>query len=370
MARISRRRFLRSAGAAGAGSAAAAVAAPAIAQSAPEIRWRMTTSWPKSLDTLYGAAEHFAKYVADATDNKFRIQPFPDGEIAPGLEATQAVAAGTADLCHTAPYYMWGRDPTFALCCASPFGLNGRMQNAWWREGGGDQLINAFYAKYGIYGLLAGNTMSQMGGWFRREINTPDDLRGLKMRIAGFAATVVSRIGITPHQIAGRDIYQALEKGVVDAAEWAGPYDDEKLGLNRVAKYYYYPGWWEGGTMIHVQINKEKWDSLPKTYQTILRASAAEAHNFTVGRYDAQNPQALKRLIATGIELRPYSEAILDACHRAANEAYAEVSGKNEDFKTIWDSIKAFRLDQYLWVQVADATYDNYMITQHRKRTL
>jgi TRAP-type mannitol/chloroaromatic compound transport system substrate-binding protein len=244
------------------------------------------------------------------------------------------------------------------------------MQNAWWREGGGEQLVNAFYAKHGLYGLLAGNTMTQMGGWFRREINTPDDLKGLKMRIAGFALPVVSRLGIQAQQFAGRDIFQALEKGTVDAAEWVGPHDDEKLGLHRVAKFYYYPGWWEGGTMIHLQVAKAKWDSLPKTYQTIMRAAAAEAHNFTIGRYDALNPQALKRLIAAGTELRPYSEAILDACQRAANDTYAEFTGKNEDFKTIWNSIKAFRLDQYLWLQVADATYDNYMVTQHRKRTL
>jgi TRAP-type mannitol/chloroaromatic compound transport system substrate-binding protein len=370
MARITRRRFIRSATAAGAGSAAAALAAPAIAQTSPEIRWRLATSWPKSLDALYGGAELFARYVAQATDNRFRIQTFADGEIVPGLQVTEAVSNGSVELCHTAPYYMWGKDPTFALCCAVPFGLNGRMQNAWWREGGGEQLVNAFYAKHNIYGLLAGNAMSQMGGWFRREINTPDDLKGLKMRIAGFAGAVIGRVGVVSQQLPGSEIYQALEKGTVDAAEWAGPYDDEKLGLQRVAKYYYYPGWWEGGTMIHLHINKEKWESLPRPYQAILRAAAAEAHNYTVGRYDAQNPQALKRLIAGGTQLRPFSEAILDVCFRAANEAYADITARNEDFKTIWDSIKAFRLDQYLWLQVADATYDNYMVTQHRKRTL
>ena len=187
MARITRRRFLKSAGAAGAGTAAATLAAPAIAQSSPEIKWRLTASWPKSLDALYGAAEHFAKVVAEATDNKFQIQSFAAGEIVPGLQASDAVSSGTVELAHTAPYYLWGKDPTFALCCAVPFGLNARMQNAWWREGGGEALVNAFYAKHNIYGLLAGNTTAQMGGWFRKEINTPDDLKGLKMRIAGFA---------------------------------------------------------------------------------------------------------------------------------------------------------------------------------------
>ena len=370
MARVNRRSFLKAASAAGAGTAAAAVAAPAIAQSMPEVKWRLTASWPKSLDALYGAAEHFSKFVSDATDNKFQMQAFAAGEIVPGLQATDAVSNGTVEACHTAPYYMWGKDPTFALGCAVPFGLNGRMQNAWWREGNGEQLMNAFYAKHNIVGFLAGNTMAQMGGWFRKEINTPDDLKGVKMRIAGFAGAVMSKLGLVPQQLAGGDIYPALEKGTIDATEWVGPYDDEKLGFYKVAKYYYYPGWWEGGTMIHVHVNKAKWEGLPKYYQAVIKAAAAEAHNYTMGRYDTGNPQALKRLVAAGTQLRPFSEPILDACFKAANEVYADIGGKNEDFKKIWESIKAFRQDQYLWLQVADGTYDNYMMIQHRKKTL
>jgi len=369
MARITRRRLLKSAGAAGAGTMAA-ISAPAIAQNSPSISWRMATSWPKSLDTLYGGAERFAAYVAEATDDKFQIRCFPAGEIAPALQATEAVSAGTVELCHTAPYYSWGRDPTFALACAAPFGLNGRMQSAWWREGGGEQLINAFYDKHQIYGLLAGNTMAQMAGWFRREINSPDDLKGIRMRIGGLASAVMAKVGVTSHQLAGSEIFAALEKGTVDAAEWIGPYDDEKLGLHRVARYYYYPGWWEGGAMVHVQVNKAKWEQLPPNYQAILGVAATEAFSYMVARYDAQNPRALKRLVAAGTQLRPFSEAIMDVCFRAANEVYAEISGKNEDFKRIWESIKAFRLDQYLWLQVADSSYDNYMITQQRKHTL
>ena len=196
MASINRRRFLKAAGAAGAGAAAPAVAAPAIAQTSPEIQWRMPVSWPKALDTLYGGAEQFCKYVSEATDGKFQIRPMLGDERIPALEVTEAVANGTVEACHTAPYYMFAKDPTFAFGCAVPFGLNGRMQNAWWLEGGGEGLMNAFYAKYNIYGLLAGNTMAQMGGWFRKEINTIDDLKGVKMRIAGFAAAVISKLGV------------------------------------------------------------------------------------------------------------------------------------------------------------------------------
>jgi TRAP-type mannitol/chloroaromatic compound transport system substrate-binding protein len=371
MASIDRRRFLKTVGVASAGTATSALAAPAIAQSSPEIRWRMPTSWPKALDTLQGGADYFVKLVAEATDGKFQIRTIAGGDAQiPALEVTDAVSRGTVEACHTAPYYMYATDPTFAFGCAVPFGLNGRMQNSWWLDGGGEALMNAFYAKYNIYGLLAGNTMAQMGGWFRKEINTIDDLKGLKMRIGGFAAAVISKLGVTTQQLPGTDIYQALEKGTVDAAEWVGPHDDEKLGLQKVAKFYYYPGWWEGGAMVHVQINKEKWEALPKTYKAILRAAAAQAHNQMVGRYDALNPVALKKLLASGTQLRPFSESILDACFKAANEVYLDFSAKNEDFKKHWESIKAFRADQYLWLQLADHTYDNYMMIQQRKKTL
>ena len=379
MPRITRRTLLRRAGTAGAAgtvglsaAVSASLSAPAIAQSAPTLRWRMATSWPGSLDTLYGGAERFADFVADATNDKFQIECYPAGALqgVPSLQVTEAVSDGTVELCHTAPYYMAGRDPTFALACAVPFGLNGRMQSAWWREGGGEQLINRFYAKHNIFGLLAGNTMAQMGGWFRKEIQSADDLKGVKMRIGGFAGTVMARLGVIPQQLPGGEILAALEKGAIDAAEWVGPHDDEKLGLHKVAKYYYYPGWWEGGAMLHVQVSKTRWDELPPSYKAILGAAATEATAFIVGRYDAQNPLALKRLVAAGTQLRPFSEATMDVCYRAANAVYAEISGKNEDFKRIWDSIRAFRADQYLWLQVADSTYDSYMIVQQRKHTL
>jgi TRAP-type mannitol/chloroaromatic compound transport system substrate-binding protein len=369
MTSVDRRKFLRAAGAAGGAGLATTLAAPAIAQSAPQLKWRLTASWPKSLDTLYGGAERFAKSVAEATDNKFQIQCFAAGEIVPGLQATDAVSAGSVEMCHTAAYYLWGKDPTFALTCAVPFGLNARMQNAWWMDGG-EALVNAFYTKYNIVGLLAGNTGSQMGGWFRKELNTPDDLKGVKMRIAGFAGAVMGKVGVVPQQIAGGDIYPALEKGTIDAAEWVGPYDDEKLGFYKVAKFYYYPGWWEGGTMLHVHVNKDKWEDLPASYKAILRWAAADTNIYILGRYDALNPQALKRLVAGGTQLRPFSEAILDVCFKAANDVYAEIGGKNEDFKKLWESIKAFRADQYLWLQLADNTYDTYMMIQQRKKTL
>ena len=370
MTSLNRRKFIKSAGVGGVAAAATAVAAPAIAQSAPEIKWRMAASWPKSLDTLYGGAEQFNKYIAEATDNKFQIQLFAAGEIVPALQVTDAVINGTVEACHTAQYYMWGKDPTWALGCAVPFGLNGRQQTAWWTEGGGEAMLNAFHAKHNVVALLGGNTSAQMGGWFRKEINTVDDLKGLKFRVGGFAGAVMSKLGVVPQQIAGGDIYPSLEKGTIDGAEWVGPHDDEKLGFYKVAKYYYYPGWWEGGAMLTIQFNKAKWDSLPKSYQAIAKAAAAQANQYMIGRYDVMNPAALKRLVAAGTQLRPFSEAVLDACFKSANEVYADISAKNQDFKKIWESMKAFRGDSYLWMQVADNTYDTYMMIQQRKKTL
>ncbi len=267
---MKRRKFLA---ALGTGAAAVAIAKPAIAQSMPELKWRMTASWPKSLDTLFGACTTIAKYVSEATDGKFQIQTFAGGEIVPPLQALDAVQNGTVEMGHTAMYYYIGKDPTWALFCAFPFGLNSRQQNAWFYDGEGQKLIDEFGAKYNVKALLAGNTGTQMGGWFRKEINTVEDFKGLKFRIGGWAGKTMAKLGAVPQLIGGGDIYPALEKGVIDAAEWVGPYDDEKLGFYKVAKYYYYPGWWEGGTTNHLLINQGKWNELPKAYKAIVEAA-------------------------------------------------------------------------------------------------
>ncbi len=368
MTNLNRRKFMKTAAAGG--LASGAVAAPAIAQSAPEIKWRLTSSFPKSLDTIFGAAEVFSKSLAEMTDNKFQIQVFAAGEIVPGLQAADAVTNGQVEMAHTASYYYWGKDPSFAFGTAVPFGLNQRMQNAWMYDGGGIDMMNEFYAKHKIYGLPGGNTGAQMGGWYRKEINTPDDLKGLKMRIGGFAGAILAKLGGVPQQIAGGDIYPALEKGTLDAAEWVGPYDDEKLGFHKVAKHYYYPGWWEGSAMLHFFINQEKWNSLPKNYQAMVKAAAHRADHVMMAKYDMLNPAALKRLVGAGAVLKPFSEAVLDACFKTTNEICAEIAGKNEDFKKLYEAMKAVRGDQYLWFQVSEGTYDQYMMIQQRKKTL
>ncbi|MBB4380823.1 TRAP-type mannitol/chloroaromatic compound transport system substrate-binding protein [Bradyrhizobium sp. CIR48] len=360
---MKRRDFLK---VSAAGAAATAVASPAIAQSSPEVKWRLTSSFPKSLDTIYGGAEQLAKYVAEMTDNKFQIQVFAAGELVPGLQALDATSSGTVEMCHTVSYYYVGKDPTFAIFASVPFGLNARQQNSWLYQGGGNELANEFFKKSNVVGFPCGNTGTQMGGWFRKEIKTVADLSGLKMRIGGIAGQVLQKVGVVPQQLAGGDIYPALEKGTIDAAEWVGPYDDEKLGFAKVAKYYYYPGFWEGGPTVHAFTNLEKWNALPKNYQAILTNATANANAWMAARYDMQNPAALKRLVAGGTQLRPFTNEVLEACLKATNELWAEISAKNPDFKKSIDAMQAYRSDEYLWWQVAEYTYDSFMI---RSRT-
>jgi TRAP-type mannitol/chloroaromatic compound transport system substrate-binding protein len=360
---MKRREFLK---ATSLGVAATAIAKPAIAQSMPETKWRLTSSFPKSLDTIYGAAEIFAKAVAEATDNRFQVQVFAAGELVPGLQAADAVTNGTVEMCHTSSYYYVGKDPTFTFGTALPFGLNSRMIDAWMFSGGGIDLMNSFYKKYNIYAIPAGNTGAQMGGWFRKEIKEVSDLNGLKMRIGGFAGRVLAKVGVVAQQLAGGDIYPALEKGTIDAAEWVGPYDDEKLGFHKVAQYYYYPGWWEGGPMIHNFINIDKWNELSKTYQSVVYAASHVANTMMQAKYDAVNPAALKRLVSAGAQLRGFPQPVMEACLKGANELYAETGAGNADFKRIYEAVVAFRSDQYLWWQVAEYGFDTFMI---RSRT-
>jgi len=360
---MKRRQFLTTAAA---GVAVTAVAAPAIAQSMPEIKWRMPTSWPKSLDTIFGAAETMAKAVSEATDGKFQIQVFAAGEIVPGLAVVDAVQNGTVEIGHTASYYYFGKDPTFAFGTSVAFGPNARLNQGWWTQGGGAEVLNEFYKGYNQRAILAGNTGCQMGGWYRKEINTVDDLKGLKMRIGGFPGRVLQKMGGVPQQIAAGDIYPALEKGTIDAAEWVGPYDDEKLGFYKVAPHYYSPGWWEGGSMLMAMVNLDKWNALPKHYQAILEQAGAYANQVTMAKYDLVNPQALRRLIANGTKLHAFTPAVMDASYKAAMELHAEISKENAPFKKVNESMMAYTKNGYQWFQVAEYTYDNYMIRAMR----
>jgi len=363
---MKRRKFLRSAGVGSAAvTASAAIAAPAIAQSMPELSWRLTSSFPKSLDTLYGGAERFSRIMAEATDNKFKIRVFAAGEIVPPLQVLDAVQNGTVEMGHNASYYYSGKDPTFALGTVVPFGLNTRQMDAWLTSGGGEGLLNDFYKGYNVYGIACGNTCAQMGGWFRKEINTVDDLKGLKFRMGSvLAGQVMAKLGVVPQQIAGGDIYPSLERGTIDAAEWVGPYDDQKLGFAKIAPNYYYPGWWEGNATLHLFVGLDKWNTLPKSYQQIVRSACADVNGWMQAKYDAENPKALRELVAAGTKLLPFSQPIMEAAFKAANEIYAETSARNANFKKLYDSMMSFRKEEVLWFRVAENTFDNFMARQ------
>src|SRR6195256_4988686 len=316
---MKRREFIRSAGLGAAAGAAMLTVAEARAQQTsglPNLQWRLAASWPKSLDTIFGGADLVARRVGEITDGKFTIRAFAAGEIVPALQVLDAVQAGTVELGHTATYYYFGKDPAFALGTSVCFGMNTRQNNAWFYFGGGREAMEPLFKDYGCIAIPAGNTGCQMGGWYRKEIKTLADLKGLKMRIGGMAGLILAKMGVVPQQLGAPDIYPALEKGTIDAAEWVGPYDDEKLGFNKVAKFYYYPGFWEGGPMLNTLVNEKKWNELPKHYQAALHAACGEANAWMPAKYDAQNPPALRRLIASGSQLRPFSRAILEAAEK------------------------------------------------------
>jgi TRAP-type mannitol/chloroaromatic compound transport system substrate-binding protein len=355
---MNRRRALIGAAAA---AAPAALATPAIAQTAaPEVRWRLTSSFPRSLDVLFGTAENICRRVAQLTDNRFQIRAFPGGEIAPPLAALDAAQSGSVECAHTAPYYYIGKEPAFAFLTAIPFGLNTRQMTAWFRHGGGNQLAAEILRDYNIVGFTAGDTGAQMGGWFRNEIRSLQDIQGLKFRIAGFAGQVFQRLGAVPSQIAGADIYPSLERGVIDATEWVGPYDDEKLGFVRVARNYYAPGFWEPGARLHFLANQRAWDALPDLYKHAVELACAEADLDMTSRYDHLNPQALRRLIAAGAQLRFWPRDVMQAAWREAHALYEETSSRNERFKKFWESYRRYRDDQYQWFRVAENSFDNF----------
>ncbi|WP_096668473.1 TRAP transporter substrate-binding protein [Polaromonas sp. AET17H-212] len=358
---MDRRSLIKNAGIAG---VLAAGVAPAVQAQGATIRWRLASSFPKSLDTIFGGAETFAKKVGEMSGGKFTISTHAAGELMPAFGVVDGVQNGTVECCHTAPYYFFGKDETFALGCAIPFGLNSRQMTAWMYEGNGMKLMREFYAKYNIVNFPAGNTGCQMGGWYRKEIKSVKDMKGLKMRIGGFGGKVLERMGSVPQNIPGGEIYQALEKGTIDAAEWVGPYDDQKLGFNKVAPFYYYPGWWEGGPQLDVFVNNKAYEGLSAENKAIVEAAAAYAHVEMQAKYDAKNPTALKQLVGGKTKVLPFPKDVLDLAFKESMALYAEISARNPAWKKIYDDYANFRRDQNLWFRFTEARFDNFMQSQ------
>jgi len=355
---MERRSFVQGAGLA---SVLAAGAAPAIVHAQANIRWRLTSAFPKALDTIYGAAEVFAKHVKELSGGKFEISVHAAGELVPTAGLVDAVQNGTVEMGHTAPYYYFGKDDTFALGCAIPFGLNSRQMSAWVFQGNGLKLMREFYANYGIISFPMGNTGAQMGGWYRKQIKSVADLKGLKFRVGGFAGKVCERMGMVPQNIPGGEIYQALEKGTIDAAEWVGPYDDQKLGFAKVAPFYHYPGWWEGGPQLDLFVNQKAYDGLSADYKTIIEDASAFAHVDMQAKYDAKNPAALLQLVAAKTKLVSFPTPVLDLAFKEAMALYSDISAKNPNWKKVYEDYAKFRKDSNLWFRFTEARFDSFM---------
>ena len=339
----------------------AAGIAPAVHAQAT-VRWRLASSFPKSLDTIFGSAEMFAKTVRALSGGKFEVSVHAAGELMPAFGVVDALQSSTIEMAQTAPYYYTGKNSIFAFGCAVPFGLTARQMDAWMDHGNGRKLMDAFYANYNIKSRSAGNTGTQMGGWYRKEIKTVADLKGLKFRMGGgLFGEAMQKLGVVPQNMPAGDVYQALEKGTLDATEFVGPYDDEKLGFNKVAPFYYYPGWWEGGAELEFFINAKAYAALPAEFQAIVDAATTVAARDMTAKYDAFNPIALKRLVAAKTQLKAFPKEIMDAGYKASMEVFAEHEAKSPEFKTIHQDMRAFQRDQLLWARYSELRFDNYM---------
>jgi TRAP-type mannitol/chloroaromatic compound transport system substrate-binding protein len=358
-------------------AAGATAAAPALADSSPDVHWTMTSAFQPGLEFIVGGAQTFAQALSEMTDGHFTVTIHPPGEIASAVDALDAVAAGKAECAHTALAYSWNSNPAYAFGSGAPFGMNGRQHAAWLQDGAGGALIDEALADRNLIAVPLGDTGGQMAGWFRKEVHSAPDFGRMKMRIGGFAGKVFETLGATAVGLPKDGILEALSNGALDAFEWAGPYDDEKFvgevdgkpaPISKVAPYYYYPGWWKAEMQLHLVIAKEKFVALTKPYQTALRAAAALGNGVVRANYDAANPAALKRLVIGGAQLRLFSQDILEACYKSANDLYLQLGQDNPRFKSIAESYMAFRADEYLWWQVAEYSFDNFMIRERRAK--
>ena len=357
---MQRRQLLRTSGqalaaAAGAGALSACTirrAENGRSSGLPQVRWRMATSWPVSLDTIYGGAETICEQVKAMSGGEFTIEPFAAGEIVPGLEVLDAVQAGSVECGHTASYYYLGKNPAFAFGTAVPFGLTAQQQNAWLYQGGGNEAMDALFADFGAKSFPAGNTGGQLGGWFKRPVDNLASLKGLKMRIPGLGGKVMASLGVNVQVLPGGEIYLALERGAIDAAEFTGPYDDEKLGLPKAAKYYYYPGWWEPGPSLTALVNRGAWDKLPAEYQAMFSTACYQANLGMLSKYEQRNSEALLRLRRQGIKLEAYSNDILEAAEEATGVLFADLAADDAGFRDLLERWRLFQRETLNWNRI------------------
>jgi TRAP-type mannitol/chloroaromatic compound transport system substrate-binding protein len=337
--------------------------------SGPEIEWRVASSYPPSLDLLHGSLIRLAERVSLLTGGRFTMRVFAAGEIVPGLQVMDAVMAGTVQAGLTPGYYYIGKNPALVFDTAVPFGFTFRQQSAWLYYGGGWDLLKNAYADFGIVPFPAGNTGAQMGGWFREPVSSVSELQGLRMRIPGAGGEVMTRLGASVQVLAGGEIYPALERGAIDATEFVGAYDDERLEFHRIAKNYYMPGWWEPSASTMFMCNREAFEELPEGYRHILEGVCKEIHYDMQMRYDSENPKALERLVTQqGVQLRVFSQEILRAAWREANAYLEEQAAASASFRTVYDSFKAFRETAFPFFAGNEFEYAKFAFAQVQGR--
>ena len=326
------------------------------------LRWRLATSFPKSLDAITGAAEKFAQTLKLMSGGQIEVSIHPAGDLMPAFGVMEGVQSGTVEMALTASCYFADKDDCFAFGCAVPFGFTARQMDAWMEYGGGRKLMDEFYAQYNIKSLSAGNTGTQMGGWYRKEIRTVADLKGLRMRAGGgLLCEVLQKLGVQAFNLPVGEAYQSLEKGKLDAVEFVGPYDDQKLGFGRIAPYYYYPGWWAGGSELSYFINTKAWAALTPEFKAMVEAAAALAAKDMTAKYLALNPVALKKLLSERVQLRAFPRELMDAGFKAVMATMAEHDAKSATFKKIHRSLRGFQHDQLLWDRFSEFRYASYM---------
>ena len=358
-----RRDFLKAVAVGGAAAALAACGGgPGGGGTAPtarrRYRWKLVTTWPPNFPIFQEGVERFAREVRRMSGGSLSIQVFAAGQLIPALQVFDAVSRGTVEMGHGAAYYWAGKIPAAQFFTAVPFGLNAQGMNAWFYGGGGIELWHEVYAPHGLVAFPMGNTGVQMGGWFRRPLKGVEDLQGLKMRIPGLGGKVMARAGVNPVLLPGGEIYTALDRGTIDATEWVGPFHDLRLGLHRVARYYYYPGWHEPGPALELSIHRPAWEALPRELQLIVQHAAASVNLWMLSEFEARNPEALRTLQERhGVQVLPFPEEILEALRRHSAEVLDGLGRDDPVFRKVHAAYRAFQEHGARWREVSEQAY-------------
>jgi len=363
---MKRRKFLKKLPLAAAGGAAVAAGCSPEAQmtDVPQVRirktyeWKMVTTWPPHFPILGESADSMAKWIEVMSEGRLKIHVYGGGELVPAMEGFESVSQGVAEMCHGASYYWAGKSPAAQFFSAVPFGMNAQQMNAWILSGGGLKLWEEIYAPFNITPMPVGNTGFQMGGWFNREIDSVGDLQGLKMRIPGLGGKVIARAGGSAVLSAGGEIYTNLERGVIDATEWVGPYHDYLMGFHKAAKYYYYPGWHEPGTVMELAVNKQAFEDLPVDLQTIIRAAAARSNVRTLSEFESKNNVYLQKLTQEeGVQLRKFPGDVLKTLRGYSAEVIGDMVATDTQSRKVYESFSVFRKQVTSWAELSEKMY-------------